>query len=154
MNEKRGPWYLLTGVIIGIAISLVIGWVIAPIQYVDTTPSTLRSDFKDQYRYMIAAAYSVTGNLERARARIALIEDPDPVQALGDQAQRMLANNTSQEVVRTLTDLSQALQSGPGSSATSPSSLPANNPPPAEATASPLPSSNVDPDPSAISFPS
>jgi hypothetical protein len=113
MSEKRGLWYLLTGAVIGIALGVLIGWVITPVEYVDTSPSTLRSDFKDQYRYMIAAAYSVTGNLERARARLALLEDTDSVKALGDQAQRMLANNTAQEAVRSVADLSQALQSGP-----------------------------------------
>ena len=110
MNERRGPWYLLTGAVIGIALGLLIAWVVAPVQYVDATPATLRQDFKDEYRYMIAAAYSSDGNLPRARARLGLLGDGNPIQALGDQAQNMLANNASQDTVRILADLSQALQ--------------------------------------------
>jgi hypothetical protein len=124
MSEKRGPWYLLTGVILGVALGMLVGWSIAPVEYVDTTPSTLRSDFKDQYRYMIAAAYSATGNLERARARLELLADVDSVKALGDQAQRMLAANTAQEVVRSVADLSQALQGSPAATTAFPSPQP------------------------------
>ncbi len=145
MNEKRGPWYLLTGAVLGIVLGLLIGWLIAPVQYVDTSPSTLRSDFKDQYRYMIAAAYSATGNLERARARLALVGDADPVKALGDQAQRMLASNTSQDVVGALADLSQALQSNSGSIVATPSPQPAHT---SSETTSGLATSTPAPNPS------
>ena len=110
MSEQRGAWYLLTGVVAGVALGLLVAWVVVPIPHVDTTPATLRSDFKDEYRYMIAAAYSTTGNLARARARLGVLGDKDPVRALGDQAQGMLANNASQDTVRILGDLSQALQ--------------------------------------------
>jgi hypothetical protein len=89
------------------------GWGLAPASNVDTIPFSLRADFKDQYRYMIAAAYSATGNLIRARARLGLLGDTDSVSALSDQTQRMLANNTSQDVLQTLADLSQALQAQP-----------------------------------------
>lgn len=110
MNTQRGHWYLLTGIVIGAVLGLLVAWVVAPVQYTETNPATLRADFKDEYRYLIAASYSVTGNLGRARARLGLLNDGNPVHALGDQAQRMLANNTSQDVVGKLADLSQALQ--------------------------------------------
>lgn len=135
MNEKRGPWYLLTGVVIGIVLGVLVGWAIPPGQDANTTPATLRSDFKDEYRYMIAAAYSATGNLVRARARLALLTDADSVKALGDQAQRMLANNTAPEVVRSLADLSEALHGGSNSTPLSASPQPAT--PPGEAATPP-----------------
>jgi hypothetical protein len=125
MNEKRGPWFMLTGAVLGIIIGVMAGWGLAPASNVDTPPASLRIDFKDQYRYMIAAAYSADGNLVRARARLGLLGDANPISALGDQSQRMLANNTSQEVVQTLADLAQALQNLPAATAASASPQPA-----------------------------
>ena len=87
-EEQRGPWYLLTGLVIGILIGIVYARYFQPVRYVDTTPSSLRNDFKDQYRSLIAAAFLSNGDLIRARARLELLEDPDAFQALTDQAQR------------------------------------------------------------------
>ena len=110
MNEKRGFLYLITGLALGIGIGLLIAWGIAPVQYVDTTPSTLRLDYKDDYRYMIAAAYTASGDLPRAQARLTTLADADPVKVLGAQAQRMLADNVSMEQIRILANLSEAIQ--------------------------------------------
>jgi hypothetical protein len=90
-GEKRGPWYLLTGLVLGIALGLIYAWIFQPVQYVDTSPASLRSDFKDQYRALIAAAYLGNGDLVRARARLELIKDEDMFRAISEQAQRTLA---------------------------------------------------------------
>jgi len=97
---------------IGFALGLLYAWVIAPTQFVDTTPQTLRADFKDQFRTAIAAAYSATHNLDRARARLVLLGDPDPVQALTAQAQRMLAAGQPFEVAQQVAQLATDLGSG------------------------------------------
>ncbi len=110
MKDERGPWYLLTGVVIGLVMGLLYAWVLSPIQYTDTTPASLRADFKDNYRYMIALAYDATGNLNRAQARLALLGDGDSAQALGRQAQTMLSNNAPIDSINILANLSQALQ--------------------------------------------
>jgi hypothetical protein len=78
----------------------------------DTTPDTLRADFKDQFRTAISAAYSATGNLDRARARLALVGDPDPVRALSAQAQRMLAAGESFQTAQQLAGLAGDLRAG------------------------------------------
>lgn len=113
MSDNRGPWFIFTGLLIGIGIGIGIAWGMPQAQPVDTSPASLRYDFKDEYRYMIAAAYTVSGDLGRARARLATLHESDPVQSLGEQAQRMLAKNSSIERVRILANLSEAIQSQP-----------------------------------------
>ena len=129
MNQKGGFLFLVTGLALGIGIGLLISWGLAPVQYVDTTPSTLRFDFKDEYRYMIASAYTASGDLPRAQARLVTLADADPVKALGAQAQRMLAENVSMDKISILADLSEAIQSQPTSKAVSTIPQPASSTP-------------------------
>jgi hypothetical protein len=95
MSEERGPWYLLTGLILGAAIGLVYAWLISPHNYADTSPASLQVEFKAQYRAMIALAYMADGNLARAQARLDLLKDEDAIQALNEQAQRSLAGSST-----------------------------------------------------------
>jgi hypothetical protein len=92
---KRLPWDILLALIIGLGAGLIYSWILAPIHIVEAEPALLRADFKDQYRSVIAAAYNTTDNLPRAQARLALLGDPDPVEALNAQAQRMRADGVS-----------------------------------------------------------
>ncbi len=112
---KRFPWEWALGLIAGFGLSLIYAWVIAPARYVNTTPGTLKSGFKDDYRTMIAVAYASDNNLERAKSRLALLGDSDPVQALTAQAQRMLAAGQPfdevQQIARLATDLGRGVAS-------------------------------------------
>jgi hypothetical protein len=121
--------FLVTGLALGIGLGLLVAWGLAPVEYVDTSPSTLRFDFKDEYRYMIAAAYANSGDLPRAQARLATLADTDPVRALGAQAQRMLAENVSMEKIRVLANLSESLQSQAAVSAVATIPPPVSTPP-------------------------
>ena len=109
MTVKRFPWWLVV-LMLGFGFGLVYAWVIAPVKYVDAEPRALRDDFKDDYRSAIAAAYASNPDLERARARLALLGDPDPSQALAAQAQRMLASGESPEAVQQVAMLAAVLQ--------------------------------------------
>ena len=112
-GEKRGPWYLLTGLVLGIALGLIYAWVFQPVRYVDTTPESLRPDFKDQYRALIAAAYLGNGDLVRARARLELLKDEDMFRVISEQAQRTLAQQGSDADARALGLLAIALGQAP-----------------------------------------
>ena len=87
MKDERGSWYLLTGLILGLGFGLLYAWIIAPVRYVNTEPASLRADFKEQYRALIAAAYLSNGDLQRARARLALLDDADIAKTIAIQAQ-------------------------------------------------------------------
>ncbi len=108
---RRLNWEIWLALLAGLVLGLLYAWAISPLRYVDTTPDTLRADFKERYRVAIAAAYASTGNIERARARLSLLGDPDPFQALSSQAQQMLAAGqpfeTVQQVAQLASDLGQ-----------------------------------------------
>ena len=90
---RRVPWDVLLALLLGLGIGLVYAWVLSPRPVVNAKPTTLRADFKDRYRSLIAAAYAATGNLPRAQARLELLGDSNSVEALNGQAQRMQANS-------------------------------------------------------------
>ncbi|HEY3312633.1 MAG TPA: hypothetical protein VGK00_13410 [Anaerolineales bacterium] len=113
MNEKKGFWYLLSGLVLGLGMGLLVSWVLAPVEFVDTTPASLRTDFKDEYRFLIASAYAADNDLPRAQARLGTLGNSNPVKALGEQSQRMLGNGVPMADVQLLADLSTDLQSQP-----------------------------------------
>jgi hypothetical protein len=109
MEPRRPPIYLLTGLIIGLALGLLYAWVLTPPEALETSPVMLRTDFKDTYREMIARAYLSNGDLGRAQARLALLDDEDPVRALAVQAQLTLGQGENSPA-RALGLLAAALQ--------------------------------------------
>ncbi len=106
---RRIPWDVLLALLAGLGLGLVYSWMISPPRIVNAEPVALRADFKDQYRSVIAAAYNATGNLPRARARLSLLGDADPIEVLSAQAQRMLANGEQFESADQVAALALAL---------------------------------------------
>ena len=131
-REGRGPWYLLTGVILGFIVGLLYTWVFSPAKYVDTHPDALRTDYKDAYRAAIAAAFSVTEDMIRAQARLALLNEGDSASILAAQSQRYLAEGYSYEAAVALARLSAALGEAPEPAPRTATSMP-------EPTETPIP---------------
>lgn len=77
--------------LLGLAGGLYYAWLINPVEYVETAPDSLRADFRDDYLALIGAAYSGTGDLIRARARLALFPNLDPESDLPAIAQQRFA---------------------------------------------------------------
>lgn len=125
--RREFPLYLLTGATLGLALGLLIAWVLFPVQYVNTAPETLRADYKDEYRLLIAAAYDSASDLQRAEARLSTLGDPNATAALAQQAAR-----SSGDAAVILQALADALLSDlPRAQATiaSPVASPTNPPP-------------------------
>jgi len=108
MSEKRGHLYLLTGLLIGVLVGVLISMML-PVGYTDTDPSLLQSADKDLYRSLIARAYLVEADNSRAQARLDLLEDVNPEDALVAQAQQMLAAGGSEVESRALALLAAGL---------------------------------------------
>ncbi|HJQ14325.1 MAG TPA: hypothetical protein VJ830_06200 [Anaerolineales bacterium] len=109
---RRAAWGLILALVLGVGIGLGYAWVISPHPITNAPPNALRMDFKDQYRSLIAAAYAATGNLPRAQARLGVLGDADPIEALNAQAQRMLASPQTFERAEYVAALASALEAG------------------------------------------
>ena len=158
-EEKRGNWYLLTGLILGVALGLGYAWMINPVEYVDAPPYALRQDFKEQYRVLIALAYQYNGDLERAIYRLEAMQDEDITRTLAMQAQQALADGRPEAETQALGLLAVALGQGPApvaaadtpaTQATLPSPTMAL-PSPTAVLASPTPAVSETPTPTAVS---
>ncbi len=134
-DDRRGPWYLVTGLILGVALGLAYAWLVAPVAYTDTPPLSLRADYKDQYRVLIALAYASNGDLGRARARLALLSEAEPGPVIANQAARAAAENRPTSEVQALALLAEAL----GSSVALEPATPVTETQPPSLTITPLP---------------
>jgi hypothetical protein len=125
---RRGSWYLLTGLVIGVVAGLIFAWLVYPVSYGYSDPSTLKENYKESYRLIIAQVFAATGDIDRAALRLDLLGDENITYKLGAQAQRALANG-QQGDAQALALLASALQLGEsGSQSTSETTeVPAEN---------------------------
>ncbi len=95
----------LFGLVIGLGIGLVLSWVYFPVTYVDADPVDLRLDIKDDYQRMIAAAYSLDGDLNRAWGRLASLDPAEPATGLVELTRRESKPLYQQALVKLVLDL-------------------------------------------------
>lgn len=68
---------MLVGLALGLVIGLIYGWVIQPVEYVDTAPNALREDFRSDYVLTIAEAYQGHEDLAQAQVQLGTL-GPEP----------------------------------------------------------------------------
>ena len=110
MKEKRGNLYLISGFIVGLLFGLIYSWLLDPVEFIDAAPVSLSSDYKDQYRELIAMAYSANEDMGRAQARLALLAEEDQLYLLGAQAQKLQADTQKIREARAVMKLGEDLQ--------------------------------------------
>ena len=96
-------------IIIGITLGLLYGWLIDPVDFVDTTPDTLRADYKADYVLMVAEVYSADQDAEAAVMRLTFLRDPSPVNSVENAMVFAVDAGYAPEDLRKLRDLSDAL---------------------------------------------
>jgi len=67
-------------VLLGLALGLVYGWVISPVEYLDTTPSTLRYDYRTDYVLMVAEIFDSSQDADQAVRQLAQLSSDPPVE--------------------------------------------------------------------------
>jgi hypothetical protein len=103
----------------GIGIGLLIAWGIMPVRSVDTAPGTLQQADKDRYRALIAEEYLASGDDERAKARMELLDDKNALSALSNQIDRATWTNDAEGIalVKLYSDLIVTTMNQAGTSA-------------------------------------
>ncbi len=105
--------FLVLGFGIGLAGGLYYAWLLSPVEYVDTAPDSLRADFRADYLGLIASAYASSGDLVRARTRLALFPELNASAELAELAQQRLADGFAETEASALAQLASALSAGP-----------------------------------------
>jgi hypothetical protein len=98
MRQTRGSLYLITGLLLGIALGLAFAWLIKPVDLQDALPNSLQAQYKDQYRELAALAFISNGDLVRAKARLALLGDENPQRSVQEQLARLAVQGETSEV--------------------------------------------------------
>ncbi len=98
---------------LGVGLGLYGGWVLAPIEYTDTAPSTLQQTYKDDYVLMLATAFSADGDLAAAQAGLANLGLTDPAAALQSTTDRLESAGYPEQDLQRLDSLANALGAAP-----------------------------------------
>lgn len=96
--------------IIGIALGLFYGWIINPVKFVDTTPDSLRVDYRTDYILMVAEAYHADQNIELAVRRLAIFGSESPASLAADALHEGRQSNYSEDDISLLQALTRAMQ--------------------------------------------
>lgn len=67
-------------ILIGTGLGLLYGWVISPIEYIDTAPGTLRVDYRTDYVLMVAETFSSESDVDLAVRRLGLLGEAPPIE--------------------------------------------------------------------------
>jgi hypothetical protein len=111
--QSRGTWTLfgvaLVALLAGAGLGLWYGWVVNPVEYKDTDVAHLYAVYRDEFILMVGEAYALDGDLDTARARLALLSLPDPANTIADMAEAAIERGASRLDVQTLARLAAAL---------------------------------------------
>ncbi len=100
----------LLAVLVGIAGGIFYGWVIDPVKFVDTTPASLRADYRTDYVLMVAESYHANADEALAQKRLALLGAESPAAVAEAALQRAQQSGYAAADISLLQELTRALQ--------------------------------------------
>ena len=109
IDSKRYLFFLVV-VGIGIGLGLLYGWVLSPVQFYDTTPDTLRIDYKTDYVLMVAEAYASEQDALTAVRQLAILGAGNPVDSIQEATVFAVQAGYASEDLALIRALAEALR--------------------------------------------
>ncbi len=103
----KAGWLLLIGLILGLALGLVYTWVISPVEYYDTYPPLMHSDYRADWIRMTALAYGQAPDLARAQVRLRELPPDEIRQELAQALDAAVAASRPLPVLQRMATLAQ-----------------------------------------------
>jgi hypothetical protein len=100
---------IVLGLTVGIGIGVTVGWFF-PLTTVKTTPSSLSLDWQADWILMTAQAFSLDGDLDLAKQRLALLGTGDPGARVAQRGEQAIAEGLPSNYIGALARLAAALQ--------------------------------------------
>jgi hypothetical protein len=119
----------LASLVVGVALGLVVTWVIWPVEFKNADPADLRPALRDDYVRMISLAYESDGDLAAARQRLDALHLAQPAQTFNDLIEREIRDGGDPARQDALIHLAQALNFRPPYVALRPPPKPRGSPP-------------------------
>ena len=110
VQQRKTLVALVGGAVLGLLLGLAIGWWWWPVEWTNSTPGNLRSDFQNEYIVWVAEQYANTGDLEWARSKLG-VEYWKQGQ-LAETLERLAGEHGGQQSIR-LRALAQTLEAVP-----------------------------------------
>jgi hypothetical protein len=104
---------LIGGVLIGIGLGLIVGWLVWPVSYSDTDVFDLRADYQDEYVVMVGSLNALEGDADASRRLLALLSDaraPRSIEGIVvDVTERYIARGANPTDIGYLISVAKAL---------------------------------------------
>ncbi|MBN1262248.1 MAG: hypothetical protein JXB35_16335 [Anaerolineae bacterium] len=101
-------WFLLVGLILGVAAGLLYAWQLNPVEYYDTYPPLMRSDFRMDWIRMVALAHAGGMDLERAQVLLHDLSGNEIETVLADALDEAVAEGRDVVVLQRVAQLASA----------------------------------------------
>ena len=105
---RRALLVITLGLALGVGGGLAIGWSV-PVRTGQSDPSVLATDWQDDWILMTAQAYSLDGDLEAARQRVALVGEAELGPRVAGRGQSAIAEGLPPRYIGALARLAAAL---------------------------------------------
>ncbi len=100
---------LVIGLTIGAGIGLYVGWVQAPVEFVNSPASSLAERYQDEYIVMVSGGYLMDGDLGGAVERLQILGTTNIPALVQETVEKFISDSRNVDDIRKLVALAEAM---------------------------------------------